>query len=163
MPDGNNQQPPRWVLRPFRLRVPFRMSGELEYQSWDDLERKLSGDLTIGSLPELRFEFGQNLSRLQGGLGLQLWQTELPRIGPFITEVGVSAMMRWAEGQQLRFGTGIEVRHVRWRSFRFTLDGNMDLSGLNQNGRPTLGAEITGNIKFNFTLFAPGGTFIRIH
>lgn len=152
---------PRWVVRPFSLQVPFRMDGELEYQSWSDLERTLSGDVTIGSLPQLRFEFGQNVSRLQGALGLQIWQTELPRIGPFLAQIGVGATMRWAEDQQLDFGPGLEVQSVQWPSFRFSLEGAMSLSGLNQGGQPQLGGSITGNLSFRFDLFAPRGTFRR--
>jgi hypothetical protein len=149
------------VLREFQLTVPFRMTGELEYQSWTDLERTLSGDITFGSLPQLSFEFTRGVSRLQGGLGLQLWQTELPRIGPVMTEVGVGAMMRWAEDQELELNAGLDFRSVQWPSFRFSLEGAMNLSGLDHGGQPRLGAELTGNLRFDFDLFAPRGTFRR--
>ena len=152
---------PRWVLKEFQLTVPFRMEGELEYQSWSDLERTLSGDIRFGSLPPLSFEFGQSVSRVQGGLGLQLWQTELPRIGPLMTEVGVAAMLRWAEDQEVELNAGLDFRSVQWPSFRFSLEGAMSLSGLNHDGQPQLGAEITGNLRFDFDILAPRGTFRR--
>jgi hypothetical protein len=150
---------PTWRLKEFQLTVPFTMKGELEYQSWTDLERTLTGNVAFGSLPQLRFEFGQTVSRLQGGLGLQVWQTELPRIGPIVTTVGVDAMMKWADNQQFSVIPGIELRDVQWPSFKFSIEGAMNLSGLDQGGKPQLGGEISGNLKFDFDLFAPRGTF----
>lgn len=152
---------PTWVLRPFQLTVPFRMHGELQYQSWTDFERLLTGNLTLGSLPQLSFEFGQNVTRLQGALGMQVWETELPRMGPFITSVGVDGVMRWADTQQVDLTLGLDVRNVNWPSLRFSIEGSMSLSGLDQAGQPQLGGEITGNLRFNFDLFAPRGTFRR--
>jgi hypothetical protein len=160
-PSTQSTPTPRWVLKDFQLTVPFRMEGELEYQSWSDLERTLSGDITFGSLPQLSFEFGQSVSRVQGGLGLQLWQTELPRIGPFVAEVGMGAMTSWAEGLELELNSGLDLRTVQWPSFRFSIEGAMGLSGLNHGGQPQLGAEITGNLRFDFDIFAPRGTFRR--
>jgi hypothetical protein len=161
MSDPEAPAAPRWILKEFELTVPFRMEGELEYQSWSDLERTLSGDITFGDLPQLRFEFGQSVSRIQGGLGLQLWQIELPRIGPIVTEVGMGAMVNWAEGAELEVDAGIDLRNVQWPSFRFSIEGTMGLSGSNHGGRPQLGGAITGNLAFDFDLFAPRGTFRR--
>jgi hypothetical protein len=161
MSDPTTQQTPRWVIREFQLTTPFRLDGELEYQSWDDLERTLSGDLELGSLPQLRFEFGQSVSRLQGGLGLQLFKFELPRIGPWVTEVGVGAMTTWGDDQGFELSPGIDIRNVRWPSFRFSIEGAMTLSGSNQGGSPQLGGEITGSLRFDFDLFAPRGTYRR--
>ena len=161
MSDPVTQQRPRWVFREFHVTVPFRMDGELEYQSWTEFERTLSGAVNFGSLPQLRFEFGQSVSRLQGGLGLQLWQTELPRMGPWLTEVGVGAMTSWADEHSYEVNAGIDIRNVQWPSFRFSVEGSMNLSGVHQGGQPQLGAEITGNLRFDFDLFAPRGTFRR--
>ena len=33
---------PVWVMREFELTTPFVLKGELEYQSWDELERTLT-------------------------------------------------------------------------------------------------------------------------
>jgi hypothetical protein len=154
-------QTPRWVVREFQLTTPFIMRGELEYQSWADFERLLTGNVEFGSLPQLSFEFGQTLSRMQGGLGLQLWQTELPRIGPFVSTLGVDATMRWADDQELGLKSGLDVRSIRWPSFRFSIEGSMSLSGLNHDGQPQLGAEIVGNLSFQFDILAPGSNFQR--
>lgn len=158
MPDPSA---PTWVIREFQLTTPFRLAGELEYQSWDDLERTLTGELEFESLPQLRFEFGQNVSRLQGGLGLQLVKYELPQLGPWIAETGVGAMVRWGEEQGFEVSPEIEIRNVQWPSFSFSIEGAMSLSGSNEGGGPQLGAEITGNLKFEFDLFAPRGTYRR--
>jgi hypothetical protein len=152
---------PVWVMREFELTTPFVLKGELEYQSWDELERTLSGDLEFGSLPQLRFEFGQDVSRLQGGLGLQLMKRELPRIGPWVAEIGVGAMARWGEDRGFDVSPEIEIRNVQWPSFRFTIEGAMNLYGSNSNGFPQIGGEITGNLEFRFDLFAPRGTYRR--
>jgi hypothetical protein len=160
MSDPNVPTRPRWLLREFHLTTPFELSGELEYQSWAELEHTLTGDLDFAALPQLRFEFGQSVSRLQGGLGLQLMKYELPRLGPWVTEVGMGAMVRWGEERGFEVSPGIELRNVRWPSFRFTIEGAMTLSGSNEGG-PQLGAEITGNLQFRFDLFAPRGTLRR--
>jgi hypothetical protein len=161
MSDPQAPTAPRWRIREFHLTTPFLLRGELEYQSWDDLERTLTGDVEFGSLPQLRFEFGQNVSRLQGGLGLQLFKYELPHLGPWVTEVGVGAMARWGEERGFEVSPGIEIRNVQWPTFRFSIEGAMTLSGSNEGGQPQLGAAITGNLQFRFDLFAPRGTFRR--
>jgi hypothetical protein len=161
MSDPTAPTTPHWIIRDFQLTTPFRLSGELEYQSWDDFERTLSGDLEFGSLPQLRFEFGQDVSRLQGGLGLQLIKYELPHIGPWVTEVGLGAMARWGEDNGFELSPELEIRNVQWPTFSFTLEGAMSLSGSNADGQPELGAEITGNLQFRFDLFAPRGTYRR--
>jgi hypothetical protein len=161
MSDPSAPTTPRWILREFQLTTPFRLSGELEYQSWDDLERTLTGELEFAQLPALRFEFGQSVSRVQGGLGLQLIKYELPQIGPWVTEAGMGAMVRWGEDQGFEVNTGIELRNVQWPRFSFAVEGAMTLSGSNEGGHPQLGAEITGNLRFHFDLFAPRGTFRR--
>jgi hypothetical protein len=152
---------PRWTLKEFSITTPFKMEGELEYQSWADFERTLSGGLTLESLPQFRFEFGQKVSRIQGGLGLQLWQTELPRIGPVVAKLGVGAMVKWADDREFELKPGLEIGSVQWPSFRFTLEGSMSLSGHDGGGRPTLNGGITGGLMFKFDLFAPRGTFRR--
>jgi hypothetical protein len=152
---------PQWVLREFEVTTPFRLSGELEYQSWDDLERTLSGDLEFPSLPQLRFEFGQNVSRLQFGLGLQLMKVELPRIGPWVAEAGMGAMVRWGDDQGFELSPELEIRNVQWPTFSFAIEGAMTLSGTNDGGTPQVGAAITGNLQFHFDLFAPRGTYRR--
>jgi hypothetical protein len=152
---------PQWILRPFQLTTPFRLSGELEYQSWTELERTLSGDLEFGSLPQLRFEFEQDVSRLQAGLGLQLLKYELPRIGPWVTEVGLGAMATWGEDNGFELSPELEIRNVQWPTFSFAIEGAMSLSGSNEDGQPQLGAEITGSLRFRFDLFAPRGTYRR--
>jgi hypothetical protein len=161
MSDPNAPTTPRWIVREFHVTTPFQLTGELEYQSWDDLERPLSGDLEFASLPQLRFEFGQNVSRLQGGLGLQLFKFELPHIGPLVIEAGLGAMARWGDEQGFEVSPEIEIRNVQWPSFRFTLGGTMSLTGSNDGGQPQLGAEIVGGLQFNFDLFAPRGTYRR--
>ncbi|TDV40993.1 hypothetical protein [Actinophytocola oryzae] len=113
MSDPTAPTTPHWLVREFQLTTPFRLTGELEYQSWDDLERTLSGDLEFGNLPQLRFEFGQNVSRLQGGLGLQLVKFELPHIGPWVTEAGIGAMARWGEDRGFDLSSELEIRNVR--------------------------------------------------
>jgi hypothetical protein len=161
MSDPQAPATPRWIMQEFQLTTPFILSGELEYQSWTDLERTLSGDLELGSLPQLRFEFGQDVSRLQGGLGLQLMKRELPRIGPWVAELGLGAMVRWGEDRGFDVSPEIELRNVQWPTFRFTIEGAMGLYGSNENGQPQVGAEITGNLEFRFDLFAPRGTYRR--
>lgn len=161
MSDPSAPTTPQWIIRPFHVVTPFRLDGELEYQSWDDLERTLSGELEIGDLPQLRFEFGQNVSRLQGGLGLQLFKYELPQIGPWVVETGVGAMVRWGEERGFEVSPEIELRNVRWPRFRFSIEGAMNLSGSHEGGAPQLGAEITGNLRVHFDIFAPRGTYRR--
>lgn len=153
--------PTHWVIREFQLTTPFLLRGELEYQSWDDLERTLTGELEFGQLPQLRFEFGQDVSRVQGGLGLQLVKYEFPQIGPWITEAGIGAMVRWGEDQGFELSPEIEIRNVQWPRFSFSIEGAMTLSGSNEGGQPQLGGEIMGNLKIHFDIFAPRGTFRR--
>jgi hypothetical protein len=162
MPDPDAPTaPPHWIIREFHLTTPFLLRGELEYQSWDDLERTLTGEFELGQLPQFHFEFSQEVSRLQGGLGLQLFKYELPQIGPFIIEAGMGAMARWGEEQGFELSPSVELRHVRFPRFSFGLEGAMTLSGSNDGGQPQLGGEIMGALKINFDLTAPRGTYSR--
>ena len=150
---------PQWIIRPFQLTTPFLLKGELEYQSWDDLERTLTGDLEFESLPQLHFEFGQEVSRVQGGLGIQLIKRELPHIGPWVTEIGLGAMLSWGGDHDLELNPSIELRNERWPWLSFTIEGAMTLSGVNTGGQPELGGEISGGLTVKFDLIAPRGTY----
>jgi hypothetical protein len=161
MSDPTAPTTPQWTIREFQITTPFTLSGELEYQSWTDFEHTLSADIDFESLPQLRFEFGQNMSRLQAGLGLQLFKYELPHLGPWVAEIGAGAMVQWGEDNGFEVGPELEIRNVKWPTFSFSIEGAMNLSGFNAADGPQLGAEITGNLQFHFDLFAPRGTYRR--
>ncbi len=143
----------------FDTTVPFRLTGELQYTSWDELQRTLGGQVKLGDLPQLRLEFTQEVSQLQGAVGVQLFETHLPRIGPLLVQAGTSATVRWAEHQEFELAGELEIQHVRWPALSFTVEGSMSLAA--GSDQPEVGGAIQAGLKVNFDFLAPSGTFRR--
>jgi hypothetical protein len=150
---------PHWRLSNFQTTVPFRLEGRFEYTSWSDLERTLGAELRFADLPQLHLEFGQEVSHLQAGVGVQLFEARLGRVGPLMVNLGSEAMLRWADSQQLELGADLEINHVQWPNLGFFLEGSVGFEAA--DGGVDVSGAILGGLRLNFDIYSGPGTWRR--
>jgi hypothetical protein len=114
-------------MRPISVSTPFQLTLDYQNVNLQAIDLHLSS-FNLQSSPNAQLKIPASVSKLIGNGGIQLLNTSLPQVGPFIVHSAITATGHWADSQGLVLDTKFngDISALVFNGVRIRVDGQFN-------------------------------------